>query len=404
MGRSPVWLCFLAACTARSDLFVGASHGDPCLANADCPEACVGGRCVEYASGGEVCDDPEDCADSAHICPIGLCVETDLCGNAVRESGEVCDDGNASSGDGCSASCEPEVGWQCIDETPGRCFVEPGPGFVLVPPATFSMGSPTDEAGRQSDETRHEVTLTRAYWAQTTEVTQGAFEAVMGWNPSRFGACNACPVETVTWFDALAYTNVLSESQGLAPCYALSDVVCESTAVVADYTDCTNDTHRGIGSASVAVIASTPYECEGYRLPTEAEWELAARAGDARATYNGEIDSGSLDCQNPNTTLDPIAWFCGNDNVSTMPVAQLRANDWGLYDALGNVWEWCWDWNDTYLGDAEDPIGPADGAWRVARGGSWDGFAWATRAAYRGIGNPLNGSPRLGIRLVKTAR
>jgi formylglycine-generating enzyme required for sulfatase activity len=252
--------------------------------------------------------------------------------------------------------------------------------WVKIEPGTFTMGSPDGELGREDDEVPHEVTLTRGFVMLATEVTQAEFKKRMGYDPpTDLSSCATCPVETVDWHEAAAYCNALSAAVGRVGCYT-----CTGTS---PYVTCE------LGSDY-----ETPYDCLGYRLPTEAEWEYAARAGDQRATYNGELTA--TDCMD--TTLSSIAWFCGNADDTTHEVGQKTANDWGLYDMLGNVWEWCHDWYGTYGGDATDPSGPPTGSDRVFRGGSWDRDAWFARAAVRDHDNPGYGNYYLGLRPVRS--
>ena len=219
------------------------------------------------------------------------------------------------------------------------------------------MGSPNSEEDHDDDETQHSVTITRAYCMKATEVTQGEWQAVMGSNQSKFTNCGAnCPVEQVSWEDAVGYANALSRREGLPECYAGS-------------------TFTGLG-------------CRGYRLPTEAEWEYAARAGTTGSRYGN---------------LDSVAWYDENSGSATHPVGQKQPNAWGLYDMLGNVWEWTGDWYAAYAGSASDPLGAGAGSIRVIRGGSWVGDARYARAANRGRGTPGNRSSILGFRLSRTA-
>ena len=231
-------------------------------------------------------------------------------------------------------------------------------GYVRVAPGSFQMGSPSSEEGRYDVENLHRVTITRAYCMKATEVTQGEWQAVMGSNPSRFTGCGAnCPVEQVSWEEAVRFANALSEREGLPECYRGSDFV-------------------GV-------------TCTGYRLPTEAEWEYAARAGTDAATY---------------ADLGAVAWFEENSGNETHPVGQKRANAWGLYDMLGNVWEWTSDWFGSYpSGPASDPTGAQAGSYRVFRGGSWRFYARYVRAASRGYNTPDYRGTSLGFRLSKTA-
>jgi formylglycine-generating enzyme required for sulfatase activity len=229
-------------------------------------------------------------------------------------------------------------------------------GYVRIEPGTFVIGSPFGELSQRTDEKQHSVTITRAYCMKATEVTQGEWQAVIGSIPSRFTDCGEnCPVEQVSWYDAVGYANALSRSEGLPECYASS-------------------TFAGLG-------------CTGYRLPTEAEWEYAAGAGTPRTFSDGNLDS--------------VAWFYTGNFDATHPVRQKQPNAWGLYDMLGNVWEWTDDW---YVGWYQTLPMEAEWAYapRVTRGGAWNyGGAW--NFAPRSGDPPGNRSPSLGFRLVRTA-
>jgi formylglycine-generating enzyme required for sulfatase activity len=243
--------------------------------------------------------------------------------------------------------------------------------LIDVSGTPFTMGSPVTELGRYTDEVQHEVTLTRDFWLMTTEITQQHFLDVMGYNRSWFSADGAgaacgpdCPVEYVNWHEVAAYANVLSGVEGLGECYDCTGTAPSVTCIP-------------------SVTYSNPHDCPGYRLPTEAEWEYAARGGDGRATYAGELTA----TDGTDTTLGPIAWFSGNAS-NTHPVGTKTANAYGLYDMLGNASEWCHDWYDAYPGGAEtDPAGPPSGSYRVLRGGCWGFLARGVRAARRDNGN-----------------
>ncbi|HPC91616.1 MAG TPA: bifunctional serine/threonine-protein kinase/formylglycine-generating enzyme family protein [Myxococcota bacterium] len=215
--------------------------------------------------------------------------------------------------------------------------------FVRIPAGTFMMGSPKEEDGRYSDEKQHKVTLTSPFEMMVTPVTQSLWQFVMGNNPSHFKGPDL-PVERVSWNDVQDFIGKLNQMLG------------------------TNN----------------------LRLPTEAEWEYACRAGTTAAWY-GE--------------LDKIAWYGDNSGGKTHPVGTKAPNAWGLYDMLGNVWEWCQDWYGAYpSGSVTDPTGPSTGSYRVFRGGSWSSRAWVVRAAYRHYDDPGYRSDALGLRLARSVR
>ncbi|MGI5861533.1 MAG: bifunctional serine/threonine-protein kinase/formylglycine-generating enzyme family protein [Myxococcales bacterium] len=244
--------------------------------------------------------------------------------------------------------------------------------FVDIEPGQFTMGSPEEESGRGEDEPLHEVIITRAFQLQTTLVTQAQWTALMKLNPSSFQGLER-PVERVTWFDAVAYCNAFSEAFGLEPAYVL-------TAVEG----------RPGEEGLFAKVMWKGLDCPGYRLPTEAEWEYACRAGTSGPRY-GELDA--------------IAWWGGNSGNETHPVAQKQANPWGLYDMLGNLWEWCWDWYGPVSTDAGlvgDPTGPATGRERLWRGGSWGNDPEQVRAATRTSKLPNHRPFSVGFRLART--
>ena len=245
------------------------------------------------------------------------------------------------------------------------------PGFVRIEPGVFTMGSPADEHGGCWRQTQHPVTLTRAFAVKATEVTQAEWQAVMGSNPSGFVDCGGdCPVENVNWNDAVDYCNALSAQQGLAPCY---------------------DAARSFSG----------FACEGYRLPTEAEWEYAARAGTQTALSTGDI--AHPECRPLDPNLDAAGWYCGNSGETTHPVGAKQANAWGLYDMHGNVWEWVQDWDGAVREDAAlDPLGPADGFSRGVRGGAWDRDARDACSAARGGDTLEDRNDTIGFRPVRT--
>ncbi len=230
-----------------------------------------------------------------------------------------------------------------------------GMTFVYLAPGTFTMRAPLDELGRYSaDHKEHQVSLTKGFYMQATEVTQGQWEAVMGSNPSFYDTCGPnCPVEMVTWDEIQEFISKLNQS--------------------GEYT---------------------------YMLPTEAQWEYAARAGSNTAFANGVIVETGPD-YDPN--LDAIGWYFYNSDGKTHPVAQKIPNAWGLYDMHGNVVERCQDWYDPYFGSADfvtDPAGPSTGKTRVVRGGSWAVHAASCRSAARGSYYPGDTLATIGFRLL----
>ena len=257
-----------------------------------------------------------------------------------------------------------------LGAAPGsRVVGSSGYALRLVPAGTVTVGCTPGqgEACQDDEKPARKVTLSRSVYTGETEVTQGLYQGLMGSNPSYFPSCGSnCPVETVSWFDGVRLANKLSAAEGLEACYTID---------------------------GESVSWPKGPACRGYRLPTEAEWEVAARGGgDARHAGGDELSA--------------VGWFNGDSGATPHPVGQKQANGYGLHDMSGNVLEWAWDWYDERApaaGAVRDPLGPASGAMRVYRGGSWLFDPKYARVAVRGYGPPGDRGSNLGLRLVRTA-
>jgi len=249
--------------------------------------------------------------------------------------------------------------------------------MVPVPGGNFLMGS--ENFMDLDAKPVHQVTLS-GFSMGKYQVTQAQYRAVIGFNPSYFTqqeeAAN-CPVEQITWFEAVEFCNVLSEQEGLTPVYTI-----DGRTPAAGYP---------ITGAEV----TANWGANGYRLPTEAEWEYAAKGGNGMGPYF--VYSGS-------DTPGAVAWYnfgFGSSQV-TKAVGQKEPNSLGLYDMSGNVWEWCWDWYDEYQDNpVTNPKGPTAGSGKVMRGGSWSMSGEVIRIAYRNFYIESITNCYIGLRVVR---
>ncbi len=260
------------------------------------------------------------------------------------------------------------LGITCLvfaDTAPKAATSKSGIRMVLLPGGTFKMGS---DSGREDEKPLHLVTLS-PFYMDICEVSQDEFERACGNNPSRFRDRQG-PVERTRWTDAAAYCNARSAREGLKPCYDPKTWACDFTA-------------------------------DGYRLPTEAEWEYACRAGTAASTFCGDGER----------EVEKYAWFRGNSGEKVHKVGSKRANPWGLHDMYGNVAEWCNDFYDPgyyQVGAKLNPTGPESGAKRVLRGGSWASRPKYLTSAAREADSPVTadicqGYDTYGFRCVRRA-
>jgi len=246
--------------------------------------------------------------------------------------------------------------------------------MIRINGGTFTMGSPANEAGRDSDEIQRQVTVS-SFQMSRYPVTQREYQEIMGTNPSHFKGDNL-PVERISWWDAVEYCNRRSHREGLTLAYLI-------------------DRERN--------TITWNRNATGYRLPTEAEWEYACRAGTTTPWNTGNsITSDQANFEADFEGFNPYKIETTTEWGTTTPVGSFLANAWGLHDMHGNVWELCWDWYGDYATGAQNnPIGPSAGTVRVLRGGSWCDYAGSARSASRGGCSPSYGGNGLGFRVVR---
>ncbi len=331
-------------------------------------EACAVGLGICARAGTRVCAD-DGVGDRCDVEP-GEPVPDVLCDGLDADCDGLVDEGIA----GC-VQCDGRIQPPC-NGCPDSATVPAG--WVCVRAGRFDRGSPPDERGRLDREgPQHTVRITRPFLIQSTEVTRRDWRAVFEDDPSFFDFEPRRPVERVNWFEAVAYANALSAAEGREQCYVLEG--CNAAA-------------PGAGSICVSVEFAG-VECEGYRLPTDAEWAYAARAGSQTRFWFGDADAG----------LAMTDFYSGNGDGVTHEVGQLSPNPWGLYDVHGNVWEWVHDGAMPYEDVLEiDPTGDDEAEERIRRGGSLVALPDECRSAAYESEAPNTRSSRGGFRLVRT--
>ena len=257
--------------------------------------------------------------------------------------------------------------------------------MVLINGGTFYIGSQNDDSILTRSEIRHQVTVS-SFYMNKYQVTQIEYEKIMGINPSNFIGANL-PVEQVSWYDAIEYCNKLSQIEGLSPVYTIDKNLI--------------DPNNMNNKDTLKWVVTWDRNANGYRLPTEAEWEYACRAGTNTPFNTG--NNITTDQANYNGNYPYGKNSKGIFRGKTTEVGSFRPNRLGLYDMHGNVWEWCWDWEGPYSTLPQiDPSGAVSSSGRIYRGGSWVNRADYIRSANRGASKPTTRSDNVGFRVVRS--
>ncbi len=293
-------------------------------------------------------------------------------------------------------------------------IVDPEIDWIRVEPGLFTYGSPVEDTPCRgvNDEKEVNVTLTRPFLMAKTEITQQQWQAMGYRNPSKPPQAPDVPVNLIDLFEAAVWCNALSTFEGLENCYDLGDCegeIGEGCVVLSDGHSCQDNSGSFRCEGEIHRFHNY-YECPGYRLPTTAEWEYAAKAGTTTHTFIGNVINNAFDGCKEEEALEEIAWYCNNSDDQIHPVAQKLPNPWGFYDILGNVWEWVdyfldgpsLDVGDGHPGeDLIDPIGPRDRTFYELAGGAYHRHGCRSRASSHFGSFPYN-RRMSGFRPVKT--